>query len=169
MGSSPAPTSIPAKATAEVAAAASGSGASAVAQAPAPLSLPSVEKVKPMSNQVLSSFEEVAAFHKDNVEAVVASSSILAKGFEALSKDAMAFAQGRFEQSVGAAKAAFAVKSLKELVDLQADFAKASFDAFLQEATRISEVGMKVANEAANPIAARVTAASEKMGKTKAA
>lgn len=127
------------------------------------------EKVEKMSKQVFATFEDVVGFQKDNVEAFVASSTILTKGFEALSKELAAFTQAQYEQSVATTKALFAVKSVKELVDLQTEFAKSSFDALVAEATKVSETGFKVANEAAEPITARVNAAVEKLSKLKAA
>lgn len=127
------------------------------------------QKVEKMSKQVFSTFEDVAGFQKDNVEAFVASTTILTKGFEALSKEIVAFTQARYETSVAATKAIMGVKSVKELVDLQTEFAKSSFDALVAEATKVSEAGMKVANEAAEPITARVNATVEKLSKLKAA
>lgn len=127
------------------------------------------EKVEKMSKQVFATFEDVVGFQKDNVEAFVASSTILTKGFEALSKEIAAFTQAQYEQSVATTKALFAVKSVKELVDLQTEFAKSSFDAIVAEATKVSEAGIKVANEAAEPITARVNATVEKLSKLKAA
>lgn len=127
------------------------------------------EQVEKMSKQVFTAFDDVAGFHKENVDAFMASSTILAKGFEALSKELMAFTQGQYEQSVSTAKALMGVKSVKELVDLQTEFAKTSFDALVAEATKVSETGFKVANEAAEPITARVNAAVEKLSKLKAA
>lgn len=127
------------------------------------------EKVEKMSKQVFATFEDVVGFQKENVEAFVASSTILTKGFEALSKEIAAFTQAQYEQSVATTKALFAVKSVKELVDLQTEFAKSSFDAIVAEATKVSEAGIKVANEAAEPITARVNATVEKLSKLKAA
>ncbi len=127
------------------------------------------EKVEKMSKQVFATFEDVVGFQKENVEAFVASSTILTKGFETLSKEIAAFTQAQYEQSVATTKALFAVKSVKELVDLQTEFAKTSFDALVAEATKVSEAGIKVANEAAEPITARVNATVEKLSKLKAA
>ncbi|MFV3129903.1 TIGR01841 family phasin [Niveispirillum sp. KHB5.9] len=127
------------------------------------------EKVEKMSKQVFASFEDVVGFQKDNVEAIVASSTILTKGFEALSKEIVAFTQAQYEQSVTTTKALFAVKSVKELVDLQTEYAKTSFDALVAEATKVSEAGFKLTNEAAEPITARVNATVEKLSKLKAA
>lgn len=157
------------KAAAAVPAAASRAAAPATAKSLDQAVTFSKEQVEKMSKQVFNAFDDVAGFHKENVDAFMASSTILAKGFESLSKEMMAFNQGQYESAVSTAKALMGVKSVKELVDLQTSFAKASFDAFMAEATKVSEVGMKVVNEAAEPLTARVNATVEKISKVKAA
>ncbi len=127
------------------------------------------EQMDKVSKQVFSAYDELAGFQKENVDAVLASSTVLAKGMENLSKAVMAFSQAQIEQSMAAAKAMAGVKTLRELVDLQTEFARTSFDAMIAEATKVSEMSVKVANEAIEPISARVNATVEKMGKFKAA
>ena len=73
------------------------------------------------------------------------------------------------EASAQAAKALLAARTLREAVDVQTDFAKSSFDKLVAESTKLSEISVKVANEAAEPISARVNAAIEKILKPVAA
>ncbi|HYC03179.1 MAG TPA: phasin family protein [Azospirillaceae bacterium] len=127
------------------------------------------EQVEKVSKQAFQTYDELTAFNKGTVEAVVASSQILAKGFETVSKTWVAFAQSSMEQSVSAAKALMTVKTLREAMDLQAEFARTSFDTLVAETTKVSELSVKVANEAIEPISARVNAAVEKFGKAKLA
>ncbi len=127
------------------------------------------EQVEKVSKQAFQTYDDLTAFNKDTVEAVVASSQILAKGFETVSKTWVAFAQSSMEQSVSAAKALMTVKTLREAMDLQAEFARTSFDTLVAETTKVSELSVKVANEAIEPISARVNAAVEKFGKAKLA
>jgi phasin family protein len=61
------------------------------------------------------------------------------------------------------------VKTLREAVDLQADFAKGNFDKFVAESTKMSETVVKVANDAMEPITARVNVSVEKIFKPLAA
>ena len=60
-------------------------------------------------------------------------------------------------------------QSSREIVDLQSEYAKTSFDNIVSEGTKISEMTVKVANEALEPINARMNAAVEKMSKPVAA
>jgi phasin family protein len=53
-------------------------------------------------------------------------------------------------------------KTLCEAVDVQTDFAKTTFDKLVVEGMKVSEISVKVANEAALPINARLNAAIER-------
>ena len=66
-------------------------------------------------------------------------------------------------------QALLAARTLREAVDVQTDWAKTSFDKVVAESTKLSEISVKVANEAAEPINARFNAAIEKLLKPMAA
>lgn len=123
------------------------------------------EQVDKMGKQVFQAYDEAAGFQKQNVDALMQSSTALAKGLETLSKAMMAYGQAQYEQGVTVAKAMLQVKTLREMVDLQAEYARTSFDAMVAEATKVSEISVKVANEAIEPLSARVNAAMEKLAK----
>lgn len=127
------------------------------------------DQVEKASQQMLKSYDEMTAFNKQNVDAVIQSGTIVAKGVETLGKAVASFTQTSIEQSVATGKALLTVKSMRDLVDLQSAFAKSAFDAFMAESTRMSEMSVKVANEALAPINARVNATVEKFARPIAA
>ncbi|ASG20639.1 MULTISPECIES: phasin family protein [Nitrospirillum] len=127
------------------------------------------EQVEKASKKAFEAYEELTAFNKETVDALVLSSTVLAKGLESLSKSFVAYAQSSLESSVSATKALLAVKTLREAVDLQSEFAKTSFDTLVSEATKTSELSVKLANEAIEPISARVNAVVTKFGKPRLA
>jgi phasin family protein len=120
-------------------------------------------QVEKASAQTMKAYEDAAKFNKENLDAFVVASTTYAKGVESVSKSWAAFAQETFEASANVAKAMLGAKTLKEAVDLQADFAKTTFDKFVAEGTKVSEASIKVTNEALEPINARVNVAVEKM------
>ena len=61
-----------------------------------------------------------------------------------------------------------AAKTVKDFVDMQSDSARTSFDNFLSESTRLSEISVKVANEAFDPLEAQFDAGFEKAFKVPA-
>lgn len=111
---------------------------------------------------------DFAAAGKDNVEAVVQSGSIVVKGMEALGQELMAFTKAQVEGNVAATKALFGVKSFDEAVKLQGDFARKSFDTAVAEGTKLTEMSVKVANDAVAPIQARVDATVKQIMKQSA-
>ena len=88
--------------------------------------------------------------------------SIYARGMEDLSKTVMAITQSQLEASVAAAKAVLGCTSLRQMVDLQTDLARSNFDKLVADGSKLSEISLKVANEALEPIQARVNVAVEK-------
>lgn len=127
------------------------------------------EQAEKVNQQLFKGYDDLAAYNKQNVDALVASSTIAVKGAEQVGKAVAAYAQSSLEQGVATSKALFGVKSVKELFDLQTAYAKQSFDSFVSESTKLSELSVKVANEALAPINARVNATVGKMSKSAAA
>ncbi len=127
------------------------------------------EQIQKASATLLKSYEELNALTKGNVDAVVQSSTIVAKGAEAAGKQVAAFTQASLEQSVATGQAVLAVKSIRELIDLQNSYFKQSLDALVAESTKLQQLSIKVTNEAMAPLNARVNVAVEKLSKPLAA
>jgi phasin family protein len=107
--------------------------------------------------------EEYVDFAKGNVEAVIASARVAAKAGESLGQEAADYGKKHFEAASAAFKSFATVKSPTELFQLQSEFAKASFDSIVSEASRVSESLLKVAGDVAQPISNRYALAAEKI------
>ena len=116
-------------------------------------------------DKITKSTEDFMAFSQANVEAFLKSSQILAAGLQDLGKHVAATAQAQYDEAVANAKAFTAVKSAKDVFDLQTTLAKTSFEKALAEAGKLTDASVKLAEQATAPIAARVTLAVEKFGK----
>ena len=127
------------------------------------------EQVEKASATAFKTYEEFSKLGKDNLDAYVAAGTIFAQGIENIGKGWMSFGKQSVEASVATAKAMLGVKTLREAMDLHADWAKSTFDKFVAESTKASETSVKVANEALEPINARVNVAVEKFLKPLAA
>lgn len=127
------------------------------------------EQIQKASAQLMKSYEDLNALTKGNVDAVVQSGTIVAKGAEEAGKQVAAFTQASLEQSLAIGKSALAVKSIRELIDLQNSYLKSSLDALVAESTKWQQLSIKVTNEALAPLNARVNVAVEKLAKPLAA
>jgi len=119
------------------------------------------EQIEKATVAVTQGYGDFAALQKDAFDALVRSGEILAKGAEALGKEYFAFAQKTAEAGNEAAKAMLAAKSVTEFVQLQSDFFRINLDTSVGEGTKLSEMSMKIASEAFEPLQKQMTAAVE--------
>ncbi|WP_404714341.1 phasin family protein [Sphingomonas sp. MMS24-J13] len=107
--------------------------------------------------------EDMVDFSKGNVEAVIASAKVAAKAAELMGQEAADYGKKNFETATAAFKSFAAVKSPAELFQLQSEYAKASFDSAVAEASKFSESMMKLAGDIAQPLSNRYALAAEKI------
>jgi phasin family protein len=106
-------------------------------------------------------FEDVTQFGQDNVEAMVASSKVMAKAAEEMNAEVIAFSKKSYEDSMAAAKEIASARTMPEFFEKQTAFAKTSFETFVAEATKLNEMYSQAAKDAFAPLNARFTAAAE--------
>lgn len=123
------------------------------------------EQVEKMSDNVFKGYDQFSNVSKENVDAYVKSSTILAKGYEQLGKEFMAFAQGSLETNLAVAKSLLGAKSLREVIDMQTEYSRKSLDQMMAESAKLAELSVKVANEAMVPLQSQVNQNVEKMFK----
>jgi phasin family protein len=107
--------------------------------------------------------EEMTDLTKGNVEAFVASGKLAAKGVESLGQEVAEFGRKSFEDASAAFKGFAEIKSPTDFFRLQSEFARAQFDSFVAESSKLSETVLKLAGEVAEPITSRYSVAAEKV------
>lgn len=120
------------------------------------------EKVEEMQDTYAKAYEDFTAYGQEAMQVMVKAGGIFAKGAEDIGKAYFDLAKVTAESGVEATKAVLAAKTINDVVDVQSDYAKESFDTFVAEGTKISELSLKVANETFEPIKAQVQATVEK-------
>ena len=108
-------------------------------------------------------FGEMNDFGKGNVEALVESSKIAAKGIEQLGQAAAAYVRSSFEEAQSQARTLASAGSPTEFMKLQGDFARTSFDRMMAETSRATETMLKLVGEISQPISNRVAIAADKV------
>ena len=114
------------------------------------------------SAEVTKAVDEMTKVNKDALDAFVKSSEIVFKGAEDAAKRAQAYVKTSVESAVAASKDLIGCKNINEVMDLQANFARKAYDAAVVESTAISELNVKVANEAFAPLQKSFTTVVEK-------
>src|SRR3954469_24849234 len=105
---------------------------------------------------------ELAELAKANVEAVVEASRVAAEGAKAISQDAVAKQRDNFEQAADAIRSFAEAKSPTEYLQLQSEFARASFDRAVAESSKLTESLVKLAGQAFQPLSNRASANAER-------
>ncbi len=107
--------------------------------------------------------EEMTDLTRGNVEALVASSKVAARGIETLSQEVAEFGRRSFEEASAAVKNIAEVRSPTDFFRLQSDYARTAFDAMVSESSKMSEAMLKLAGEVAEPITSRYSVAAERV------
>ena len=105
--------------------------------------------------------EELTEFSKGNVEAIVASGKLAAKGVEAMGQDAAEFGRKNLESAQAALKSFAAVKSPAEFFKLQSDYAKSAFDTLVAHTSKNTEASLKLAGDVFQPLSNRMAQGTE--------
>jgi phasin family protein len=107
--------------------------------------------------------EEMTDLARGNVEALVASSKVAARGVETLSQEAAEFGRKSFEEASATIRTFTEVRSATDFFRIQSEFAKTQFDAMVAESSKMSEAMLKLAGEVAEPITSRYSVAAERV------
>lgn len=101
------------------------------------------------------SMNSFADFQKGSLEAMMASTSAYAKGFEKAASAQASFVKEQYEETVALAKAASTSKSVQETIELQTEFARTALERNLALATKLADHWNGVAKEASEPMTKR--------------
>ena len=121
--------------------------------------------IKKGMEKAMKSTEELVAFGQGNIEAFVKSSQIWTAGLQDLSKQFAATAQANLDETMNAFKAFSGVKSLKDAIDLQTNFARSAFEKSMAESGKLTDASFKLTEQALAPISQRMTAAIDSIVK----
>ena len=130
------------------------------------------DAVKDARQRAETAFEKAQAaaaeaneFSRGNLEALVESGKILAGGVQAMGKTYAEQVKSTFEALQADAKELTSVKSPKDFVELQSKLARKYFDNAVAYNSKSTELALKLANDAFQPLSSRVSLAVEKVRK----
>src|SRR6185312_3266458 len=134
--------------------------AAAAVEAPLPAATPAL----PAPAAAKAAEATVSGIRDGMEEATAAADATQVKMKQGMEK-AMTTAESSFDDAMTTFKAMSSVKSLKDMFDLQASFARATLEKTMTESGKLTEASFKLTEQALAPITARVTLAVEKFAK----
>jgi len=115
------------------------------------------------------SAEDFAQITKQNTDAYMKSAQTWSSGMTQISQTLSQFSQNLVQMSVAAAQAASSARTLRDVAELQSDYAKTCTDALVENGTRITEMALKIANDATAPISQRANETMQQFSQRTAA
>ena len=119
--------------------------------------------------QIDKIMKDTADFGSGYSEACTKSGAIFMKGMEDIMEAMMSLAQSSAEKQAEIVKEIMSIKNVNEFAEVQNKLAKSGFDDFVSNATKISEISVKVLTDSAEPVSAQMTQAVQKATKAMAA
>ncbi|GGH02366.1 hypothetical protein GCM10007420_18240 [Glycocaulis albus] len=121
------------------------------------------DAVKDGIEKSMAAVNDLSAFHKNSVEAVIASATTASKGFEELNALAAGYAKKSMEDGMTAAKSLASAKSVQEVIEIQSDYTKSSLEAYLANVNTVSDHVSSMMKDSMKPLNERFAAAVELM------
>ena len=128
------------------------------------------EGVKTMQEQARGGVQRVSELardyvevHREAIETGAHAARIYGEGLQHLAQHAAEITRAQIEDSMAHLRSLTGVRSLTDLFNLQAEFARKTTSRVLAETSTLAEGYLKVANDALAPVTARVREAAEKV------
>jgi len=101
---------------------------------------------------VSKAFEDINSVVSSYISAVTKSSAALWQGIEEITRSVSGFSQESLARAASAYTTMASTKSPKEVIETQTDFVKDSFDSAIAGSNKVSEISVRVAQDAMAPI-----------------
>lgn len=100
-----------------------------------------------------------------NIAALTRSGQIWAAGVQELSKQVAGSFQSTFQDTAGVIKTLATVTSLKQAIELQSGFVRATLDKTMAESSRLAQASLKLTEQALAPVTERARMTGEAFSK----
>lgn len=100
---------------------------------------------------MVKNFEDLQQVSKENVDLAMKSVGTVSKSAQAIATEIADYSKKTFEESTAALEKLFGVKSIEKAIELQTEYAKAAYEGFVAEATKIGEMYSVMAKESYKP------------------
>jgi phasin family protein len=121
------------------------------------------EHLEKANREISSRLEEAASFNSNNLDAAVQAVNVVAEGIKDVNQTVCNSIQQALQAAMSTGKAMMGVKNLRDLMELQSEYIKSTFDSVMADTTKISEIAVRCSSQAAEPLNARVTEVVEKV------
>lgn len=99
-----------------------------------------------------NTFDDVQKMSRDNMDLALKSFGSMSKGVQAIAGEVADYSKKSFEDSSALVEKLIGAKTLDKAIEVQTQYAKASYDAYVARATKIGELYTDLAKESYKPV-----------------
>lgn len=111
---------------------------------------------------MFKNFEDIQKYGKDQVEAATAASATITKSVQAIAAEATEYSRNSLESATAAFEKLIGARSFDGAMQVQTDYAKSAYEAFVAQNKKLGELYAGLAKEIMKPVDAAVAAAQAK-------
>lgn len=119
------------------------------------------EAVKEGFEKSIAALNDMSAFQRESIDAVIASATTASKSLEELNTRAVDYTRKSFEDGMTTARSLASAKSVQEVVEIHADYTKSAMEAWLAEVNKTSDLMSAMMKDTFKPLNDRFAAAVE--------
>lgn len=97
-------------------------------------------------------FEEFQTLTKQQLEAFTAASTTWSKGLQEIAAESTDYSKKAFAAGSAVLEKLLGARSIESAIQIQSEYAKQSYEGFVAQATKFSELYAKVASDALKPV-----------------
>ncbi|MCA3596113.1 MAG: phasin family protein [Methylobacterium sp.] len=101
---------------------------------------------------MMNAFEDIQKYGKDNLDLAMKAFGVQQKGVQAIATEVADYSKKAVESGSAQFEKLLGVKTLDKAIELQAEFAKASYEGYVAHATKVGELVTELAKEATKPL-----------------
>lgn len=102
----------------------------------------------------MMNFDSTSKMSKEAMDSMLTTVSAMTKGFQQIAAEATEYSKKSYEDGAAVVEKLVSAKSLDKAIEIQTDYAKTSYESFVAQATKMSELYADLAKEAYKPFEA---------------
>src|SRR6266478_3172855 len=99
-----------------------------------------IGKIAGRGHDMVKNIDEMQQFGKDNMDATMKSFGVLSKSMQAIAVEIADYSKKVFEQGTAATEKLIGAKSLDKAFEVQSEYVKSVYEAFVAESTKLAEL-----------------------------
>jgi phasin family protein len=123
----------------------------------------SIKQMEDTTQGLMKAYEEIGAVARDHMDAAIRSANAAWGGYTEISQNMNGLFQESLARAVSAGKTMMSAATVREIMDMHADYVKDCFDCWVAGTGKLSEISARVSKEAFDPLAQQTNDAIAKM------